>query len=220
MLQEFVVLQQDGVVRVPPHLSDAEAAALPTSAVAAWQALVTQGSVKDGNWVLVQGTGAVSLFALQAARLFGARVIATSSSHERRARVKALGATETLSRTEPGWVEHVREITGGVGVDHVVDVSGDLRAAIACLRVGGLISQIGYLSSTRLEADVFALLLSNARIQGISVGPRATFEDMNATLSRHEARPVVGDRFAFGDAARALSFVANESSFGKTVVMF
>jgi NADPH:quinone reductase-like Zn-dependent oxidoreductase len=220
MLQELVVLHEDGLVRVPPHLTDAEAAALPTSGVAAWQALVTQGKVKKGESILVQGTGAVALFALQIARAVGAHVIATSSSRERSEQAKALGAIATVSRTDPDWTAQVRELTQGRGVDHVIEVSGDLSTAIACLCIGGLVSQIGYLGSTRTEVDVFALLLSNARVQGITVGPRSTFEEMNAAVAGHGLRPVVGRKFEFGQAPQAFSHLANEIGFGKTVLVF
>lgn len=219
MLREFVVLCEEGLVHVPAHLTDAEAATLPTSGVAAWHALVTQGCVRNGDYVLVQGTGAVALFALQVACSIGARVIVTSSSRERGEKASALGATAVVSRSEPGWTQRVRALSEGRGVDHVVDVSGDLTAALACLRIGGLVSQIGYLSSLRIEVDIFALLLANARLQGISVGPRSSFEDMNTAIGIRGLRPVVGRMFEFEQAREAFTHVAEQSGFGKTVLV-
>jgi len=125
MLTELAVLPEDGVTRTPDHLSDAEAASLPCAATTAWNALVEQGQIKAGDVVLVQGTGGVSIFALQFAKLAGARVIATSSSDAKLARAKDLGADDTINyKSEPDWSKRARELTGGVGVDHVVEVGG------------------------------------------------------------------------------------------------
>lgn len=220
LLQEFVVLHEDGVVPVPPHLTDAEGATLGTAGVAAWHALVTQGRVAAGDYVLIQGTGSVSLFALQFALLRGARAIVTSGSPKKLERARALGATAVLLRTEADWVSRVRDLTQGHGVDHVIDVTGDLEAAVACLRIGGLISQIGYLAKTRLEVNVIPLLLANARLQGISVGPRSTFEDMNRAIGAHALRPIVARQIEFAQAAEAFSLSDSASEFGKTIVTF
>ncbi|MGC4094069.1 MAG: NAD(P)-dependent alcohol dehydrogenase [Polyangiaceae bacterium] len=218
LLQEHVALHEDGLVQVPSHLSDEEAATLPTAAVAAWEALVTQGQVAAGDRVLVQGTGAVSLFGLQLGHMLGAHVIVTSNSAEKLERAKALGAWHTLLRSDPHWTRRVRELTDGRGVDHVLDVTADLASAVACVRSGGMISQVGYLSGLRLEIDVFAWLLSNARLHAVTVGPRASFEAMNEAIARHALRPIVGARFEFADAAQAFTALADEKRFGKVVV--
>jgi NADPH:quinone reductase-like Zn-dependent oxidoreductase len=219
-LQEFVALDQDGVVSVPPHLTDEEAATLPTAGVTAWHALVTRGGIRAGDTVLVQGTGAVALFALQFAQLAGARVIVTSQSAAKRERAKQMGAAEVLDRSSPDWGARVRDLTRGEGVDHVVEVSGDLASSLACLRIGGTISHIGYLGGMRIEADLFPLLLSNARLHGITVGPRSTFEEMNRAIALHRMRPVVGSVVPFDRARDAFAALSSKDRFGKVVVKF
>jgi NADPH:quinone reductase-like Zn-dependent oxidoreductase len=219
-LQESMVLHEDGVVAVPPHLTDEEAATLPTAAVTAWQALVTRGRLKAGDTVLVQGTGAVALFALQFALMCGARVIVTSQSAAKRERAKQMGAAEVVDRNSVDWVGRVRDLTRDEGVAHVIDVSGDLAASLACLKIGGTISVIGYLAKTRIEADLFPLLLSNARLFGITVGPRSTFEEMNRAIAVHEMRPIVGQVIPFDRASEAFAALSSKDRFGKVVVKF
>jgi NADPH:quinone reductase-like Zn-dependent oxidoreductase len=219
-LQEAIVLDQDGVVAVPPHLTDEEAATLPTAGVTAWQALVTRGGVKAGDDVLVQVTGGVALFALQFAVMCGARVIVTSQSAAKRERAKQMGAADVVDRSNPEWVARVRDLTRGEGVDHVIDVSGNLAASLACLRIGGTISVIGYLANTKIEADIFPLLLSNARLQGITVGPRSTFEEMNRAVALHQMRPIVGSVIPFERAPEAFASLSSKERFGKVIVKF
>ncbi|MFZ5896556.1 MAG: zinc-dependent alcohol dehydrogenase family protein [Myxococcota bacterium] len=218
VLQEYVALHEDGLVRVPDHLSDVEAATLPTAGVAAWEALVSRGQVGAGDRVLVQGTGVVSLFALQFAYMLGAHVIVTSESAEKLEKARALGAWETVLRSDPEWPARVRELTSGRGVDHVVDVAGDLSASVACVRSGGCISQVGYLAKLKLEVDVFQWLLANARLEGVSVGPRASFEAMNEAISRHRLRPVIWRRFEFSRAREAYASLQASDRFGKVVL--
>src|SRR5207248_3936936 len=146
VLAEYVVLHEDGVVAVPEHLSNEEAATLPCAAVTAWHGLITEGQVTAGDSVLVQGTGGVSLFALQFARLVGARVVITSSSDDKLRRAREMGAAETINyKATPEWGERVRELTGGRGVDHVVEVggAGTLGQSLKAVRMGGRISLIG-----------------------------------------------------------------------------
>jgi NADPH:quinone reductase-like Zn-dependent oxidoreductase len=219
-LQELMLLDQDGLVAAPPHLTDEEAATLPTAGVTAWQALVTRGGVKAGDNVLVQGTGGVALFALQFAALSGARVIVTSRSASKRERAKQMGAADVLDRSSADWVARVRELTFDEGVDHVIDMSGDLVASLTCLRIGGTISQIGYLGGTRITADIVPLLLSNVRLHGISVGPRSSFEEMNRAISLHRMRPVVGTVVPFERAPEAFAALSSRERFGKVVVKF
>src|SRR5262249_10949526 len=148
MLAESVVLHEDGVVRVPDHLSDEEAATLPCAAVTAWHALVSAGRLKAGDSVLTQGTGGVSLFALQFARLHGARVLVPASSDDKLARARQLGAAECINyKTTPDWEEKVRELTGGAGVDHVVELggAGTLGKSLRAVRTSGRVSLIGVL---------------------------------------------------------------------------
>jgi NADPH:quinone reductase-like Zn-dependent oxidoreductase len=221
VLAEYVVLHQEGVVRVPEHLTDEEAATLPCAAVTAWHALVTEGQVKAGDTVLVQGTGGVSLFALQFARLSGARVIATSGSDQKRQRVAQLGASDTINyKTTPEWDRPVRELTGGLGVDHVVEVggAGTLPRSFKAVRMGGRISLIGVLTGGSGEVNPLPLLMKNVRLQGIYVGSREMFEAMNRAIALHQLRPVVDRVFPFTEAREALRYLESGAHFGKVCI--
>jgi NADPH:quinone reductase-like Zn-dependent oxidoreductase len=220
-LAERMVLSAEGVVPVPDHLSDVEAAALPCAAVTAWSALVEQGSVTAGDVVLVQGTGGVSTFALQIARLLGARVIVTSSSDAKLARVRELGAWQTINYLEePAWGAAARRMTGGRGVDHVVEVggAGTLEQSLKAVRVGGQVSVIGVLSGAVSELNVIPVLMQQIRLQGILVGSRESFERMNRTLASAEARPVVDRVFPLADTAEALARMGSAQHVGKICV--
>jgi NADPH:quinone reductase-like Zn-dependent oxidoreductase len=220
VLAEFVVLGQDGLVPVPDHLSFEEAAALPCAAVTAWHALFGEGSIKPGDTVLVQGTGGVSLFALQFARMAGARVIATSSSDEKLERVRELGASDGINyKTTPDWDRRARELTGGRGVDHVVEVggAGTLPRSLNAVRMGGRISQIGILSGAG-AVNPIPILMKNVHVQGIFVGSRAMFEDMNRAIGWNQLRPVVDRVFDFDEARDALRHLESGGHFGKIVI--
>jgi NADPH:quinone reductase-like Zn-dependent oxidoreductase len=221
MLAEYVVLNEEGVVAVPEHLSDEEAATLPCAAVTAWQGLVTDGQVKPGDSVLVQGTGGVSLFALQFARLAGARVLITSSSDAKLQRARELGAAEGINyKTTPEWGERVRELTGGRGVDHVVEVggAGTLGQSLRAVRMGGQISLIGILASGTGQVNPLPILMKRVRVQGVFVGPRQTFEDMNRAITAHNLRPVVDRVFPFAEAVEALRYLESAAHFGKVCI--
>lgn len=214
---EQVVLHEDGVVKVPSHLTDEEGATLPCAALTAWNALVTQGNLKAGESVLVQGTGGVSIFALQFAKLFGARVIATSSSNDKLDRVKKLGASDGINYKEtPAWDEKVRELTGGQGVDHVVEVggAGTFNQSMKSVRLGGTISLIGVLAG-KGDVNLMPVLMKSVRVQGIFVGSREMFEAMNRAISLHQLRPVVDRVFDFKDTQAALRHMEAGAHFGK-----
>ncbi len=216
LLAEYAVLPEDGVVAVPEHLSDEEAATLPCAAVTAWHALVAEGGVKAGDTVLVQGTGGVSLFALQFARLHGARVLATSGSDEKLQRVLEWGASDGINyKTTPEWGERVRELTGA-GVDHVVEVggAGTLPQSLRAVRAGGHISLIGVLAGGG-QVNPMPILMKNVRVQGIFVGSRAMFEAMNRAIALHRLRPVVDRVFPFAGARAALRHLESAAHFGK-----
>jgi len=221
MLAEYVVLDQDGLVPIPEHLSYAEAATLPCAAVTAWNALVTEGGVRAGDSVLVLGTGGVSIFALQLARLHGARVIATSSSDDKLARALALGASDGVNyRQTPEWGRRVLELTGGAGVDHVVEVggAGTLPQSFRAVRYGGRISLIGVLSEPGAQVDPRLLMMKGARLQGIYVGSREMFEAMNRAIALHQLRPVIDRVFPFVEAAEAFRYMKSAGHFGKIVI--
>jgi NADPH:quinone reductase-like Zn-dependent oxidoreductase len=222
VLAEQVVLEERGAVPAPEHLTDEETASLPCAAVTAWNALVVQGGVRAGETVLVQGTGGVSLFALQFARLSGARVIATSSSDEKLAQVLELGASDGINyRAAPDWDERARELTGGAGVDHVVEVggAGTLPRSLRAVRMGGRISMIGVLSGPG-EADPRPILMKHARVQGIYVGSRAMFEEMNRAIVLHRLRPVVDRVFPFLEVREALRYLESGAHLGKVCLRF
>lgn len=214
---EQVVLHEDAVVKVPAHLSDEEAATLPCAAVTAWNALVTQGHLKAGDSVLVQGTGGVSIFALQFARMHGARVIATSSQNVKLERVKQMGASDGINyKDTPAWEEKVRELTGGQGVDHVVEVggAGTFNQSMKAVKLGGTVSLIGVLAG-KGDVNLMPVLMKSVRVQGIFVGSREMFEAMNRAIALHAMKPVVDRVFAFEDIQAALRHMEAGAHFGK-----
>jgi NADPH:quinone reductase-like Zn-dependent oxidoreductase len=223
LLTEYAVLHEDGVVRVPEHLTDEEAATLPCAAVTAWNALITSGGVKAGDTVLVQGTGGVSIFALQFAQLLGARVIATSSSDEKLERVSQLGASDGINyKQTPDWGKAVRELTDSIGVDYVVEVggAGTLTESLRAIRYGGQISLIGVLTGGSGEISTASILMKNVRVQGIYVGSREMFEAMNRAIALHKLQPVVDRVFPFEQAREALAYMESGSHFGKICIRF
>jgi NADPH:quinone reductase-like Zn-dependent oxidoreductase len=220
MLAEMVVSPEGGLVKVPDHLSDEEAATLPCAALTAWHALMEGGGLKAGQTVLVQGTGGVSLFALQFAKLAGARVIATSSSDAKLARARELGASDGINyKTTADWDVAVRNLTEGAGVDHVVEVggAGTLPRSIKAVKLGGQIALIGVLTGGG-EFDPRPLLMKNIRLQGIYVGSRLMFEAMNRAIALHKLKPVIDRVFPFDQATEAYKHLESGSHFGKVVI--
>jgi NADPH:quinone reductase-like Zn-dependent oxidoreductase len=221
MLTELAVLEEDGVVRLPQGLSFEEGATLPCAAVTAWHALVEIGGIKAGDTVLVLGSGGVSIFALQFARLLGARVIATSSSDAKLARARELGAAEGINyRDVPDWGVRAKELAGGEGVDHVVEVGGaeTLAQSLRAVRFGGTISLIGNLTGTTTQVVLTQVFMQNVRLQGILVGHRESVEAMNRAIALHGLRPVIDRAFPFEEAPAAFAHLAAGGHFGKIVV--
>jgi len=217
MLAEYVVLDQEGLVRCPDHLRYEEAATLPCAGVTAWNALAVSGRVQPGDTVLALGTGGVSIFALQFARMSGARVIITSSSDDKLERATNLGAAGTVNYTKtPDWHEEVLRLTEGRGVEHVVEVGGPGTLSRSMQSVGfrGRISLIGVVAGR--EGD--PLMMKNASMCGIFVGSRAMFEQMNAAISVNRMRPVVDRVFPFAEAAAAYDYQRAGKHFGKVVI--
>jgi NADPH:quinone reductase-like Zn-dependent oxidoreductase len=227
MLAEYVELHEDGVVRFPEHLSYEEAATLPCAAVTAWNALQHAGDsenpVRDGETVVIQGTGGVSIFALQFAKLLGVQVIGTSSSDEKLARAYSLGLNAGCNyRSSPDWSRWVAEVTDGKGADRIIEVGGagtfgqSLRAA----RVGGTVAQIGILSggTTSEPVALTPILHKQLRVQGIYVGSRAMFEEMNVAITKAKLHPVIDHIFNFDQAREAFNHMQSGSHFGKIVV--
>jgi NADPH:quinone reductase-like Zn-dependent oxidoreductase len=223
MLSEFRALHEDGLVQVPAHLTDEEAATLPCAAVTAWNSLINLGGLRAGETVLAQGTGGVSIFALQFAKLSGARVIITSSSDEKLERAKSLGADFGINySTTPDWDKRAKEITGGLGVDHIIEVggAGTFPKSLRSIKIGGHIGLIGNLSGNATEVNLVQILMQNVRIQGVLVGSRDTFEAMNRAISLHQLHPVIDRVFSFDEARQAFEYMASGSHFGKICIKF
>jgi NADPH:quinone reductase-like Zn-dependent oxidoreductase len=221
MLAEYAVLEEDGVVKVPQHLSLEEAATLPCAALTAWHAMVQHAKVMAGQTVLLQGTGGVSIFGLQFAHAMGLSSIITSSSDEKLTRAKALGATHTVNyKTTPEWDKAAVAFTGGRGVDHVVEVggAGTLARSFGAIRIGGKISMIGGLSGAATELNPGLILGRRANVQGISVGSTEMFEAMNAAVAANAIKPVIDRVFGFDETQAAYRHMASGAHFGKIVI--
>ena len=219
VLAEYVLVDQEDLVHIPPHLSYEEAATLPCAAVTAWNALFGERRLLPGETVLVLGTGGVSIFALQFAHAAGARVIATSSSTDKLARARALGASEGINYREvPEWHEAVRELTGGRGADYVVEVggAGTLPRSVSAARIGGQVALIGVLTGGQI--DPAPIMRRNITLRGIFVGSREMFEAMNRAITRHQIRPVIDRAFPFAQARDAFRHLQAAAHVGKVVI--
>ena len=219
MLADYAVLEEHGVVKLPAHLSLEEGAALPCAAVTAWHALAEHAHIVAGQTVLVQGTGGVSIFALQFARLMGAQVVVTSSSDAKLARAKALGATHGVNyKSVPEWDKAVVEWSGG-GVDHVVEVGGPatLAQSLRAIRIGGKITLIGVLAGAA-EINPMAIFARRANLQGISVGSMQMFEAMNRAIGAGGLKPVIDKVFSFDEMPAAFRHLQSAQHFGKVVI--
>ncbi|MGL5924254.1 zinc-dependent alcohol dehydrogenase family protein, partial [Chroococcidiopsis sp.] len=220
---EYAVLHEDGVVHVPEHLTDEEAATLPCAGVTAWHALIERGNLKAGDTILLQGTGGLSLFALQFAILAGARVIMTSSSDEKLAKAISMGASVGINyKMTANWDEKAKEITEGIGVDHIVEVggAGTLAKSLRAIRPGGHISLIGVLAGISIELNIVPIVQQNVRIQGIHVGSRDTLEAMNRVVALHKLKPVVDRVFSFEEVPEAFKYMESGAHFGKICIRF
>lgn len=219
VLGEYVLFDQHGLVKLPEHLSFEEGATLPCAAVTAWNALYGGKPLIAGQTVLILGTGGVSMFALQLAHAAGARVIATSSSDEKLERAKALGASDGVNyRAHPEWEQQVLALTGGRGVDHVVEVggAGTLARSVEASKLGGNIHLIGVLTSG--EINPTPMMRKGLTVRGIYVGSRQMFEAMNRSFELHRIRPVVDRVFEFADAKAAYHHLKSQVHVGKVVV--
>ena len=222
MLAQYAVLNEEALVHVPSHLSFEEAATLPCAAVTAWVALTCHRRVTAGDTVLIQGSRGVSVFALQFARLLGARVVATTSTAEKAERLKTLGASEVINYTEtPHWDKKVRELTDDRGVDCVVEIGGPgtIAMSLKALDVGGHVSLIGSsLSQSGAGLDPLLLTGRGITLGSISVGSRADFETMNRAIAMHHLHPVIDRTFPFSEAKEAYRHFERRAHFGKVVI--
>ena len=220
MLTELAVLEEDGVVKLPAGLSFEEGATLPCAGLTAWHALVEIGNIKAGDIVQTQGSGGVSIFALQFARMFGARVIATSSSAAKAERLKKMGAEAVIDyRATPDWDKETMKLTGGRGADITVEVggAGTLPRSFLATRLGGRIVVIGLLSGMA-EVDPMPILRRNLRVQGLYVGNRQMFEAMNRAIEAGGLKPVIDKVFPFAQAKDAYRHLKSQTHFGKIVI--
>jgi len=221
MLADYALLEEDGVVKIPPHLSLEEGATLPCAGVTAWHAMMEHAKLKAGDTILLQGTGGVSIFGLQFAHAMGIRAIITSSSDEKLKQAKALGAAFGINyKTTPEWQKAAMDFTGGRGVDHVIEVGGaaTLTRSFGAIRVGGRISMIGGLSGGATELNPGLIFSRRANVQGISVGSMQMFEAMNRAIEANAIRPVIDKVFGFAAAPEAYRHMASGAHFGKIVI--
>jgi NADPH:quinone reductase-like Zn-dependent oxidoreductase len=217
-LTEYKVVSVEALISMPRHLTFEEAATLPCAAVTAWSAL---SGVKAGEAVLTQGTGGVSIFAVQLARAFGAHVIATTSSPEKVRRLRELGVQEVINYSDsPNWTDQVRALTGGRGVDRVVEVGGPdtLAQSVKTVAYGGQISLVGVLAGATGSVDFMTMFLSQARFQPIVVGSRRDLEDLCRVIEQHKIRPIIDSVFSFADAKAAWSHYVDHKVTGKVVI--
>ncbi len=220
-LREFGAFDENGLVKIPEHLSYEEAATLPCAAVTAYNALFCSGGLKPDDSVLLQGTGGVSTFALQMASVYGCRAIVTSSSDEKLERAKELGGDDLINYKEtPDWDKKVLELTEKRGVDHVVEVGGvaTLQKSVNAVKMGGHVAVIGAVAKGAGEFNPISVLMKSVRLQGIFVGSRQMFEAMNRVISEHRLKPVIDKIFDFSEAREALQYMESAAHFGKIVV--
>ena len=220
VLREFGRFHEEGLVRVPDHLSFEEAATLPCAALTAWHALAVSGNLKPGDTVLTLGTGGVSIFALQLAKLFGARVISTTSSDEKIEKLKALGADAVINyREREDWDAAVLELTKKKGVDHVVEVggSGTLAKSLTSVRLGGHVAMIGALTGPG-DFNPTTVFMKAVKLQGIFVGSRSMFEDLLKAIEVASLRPVIDRVFDFSEARQSMRYMQSGAHFGKVVI--
>lgn len=220
-LQEYMVVPEADAVEVPEHLTDEEAAALPCAGLTAWSALVERGPVRAGEKLLILGTGGVSIFALQFGRILGAELIVTSGSDDKLQKARDMGAHHIINyRSNPNWDREVFKLTGGQGVDHIVEVGGvgTLEKSIRSVRPGGSIYLIGVLAGKEAPLDLTPVLMQDIRIQGVVVGSRRAFQNMNRAVAVHEMKPVVDKTFSFEESVQAFEYLKSGSHLGKVCI--
>ena len=223
VMAEFRCFPQDSVSKVPEELTDLEASTLPCAALTAWSALVEEGKLQPGESVLIQGTGGVSLFALQFAKICGARCILISGSNQKMKRAQEFGADEVLNYQDlPEWGKQVRDFSGGEGVDHIVEVGGPetLPQSLRAIRPGGTISMIGVLSGSEMKAQLGLIVTRQIRLQGITVGHRDGFEAMASAINASGMKPIVDQVYPFTSLPEAMHSLSEAKHFGKICLEF
>jgi NADPH:quinone reductase-like Zn-dependent oxidoreductase len=223
LLQQYAVLNETQVIEVPAHLGNEEAATLPVAAITAWHALIEKGKIKAGDTVLVQGTGGVSLFAVQFALMAGAEVILLSGSDEKLRLAQKLGVHHLINYKQlPLWEKEVLELTNGAGVNHIVEVVGGthLNKSIDAVAIDGTISVIGLLGGFAGEINTRKLMSKQIRLQGIETGSKEMFERMNRAIELNQLHPIIHQVYAFDEARDALTSLEKGAHFGKICLRF
>ena len=222
VLAQYMVLNENDAVKIPANLNYQEAACLPCAALTAWHAMMTAGRpVTKGDTVLLLGTGGVSTIALQFAKALAAKVIITSSSNDKLAKAKEMGADLLINYNEhPDWDDEVKKINDGQGVDCIVEVGGigTINKSMNCLGLGGKIGMIGVLAGADGECNPRSLMMTGSSIHGIFVGNRQMFEEMNKAIEEHDIHPVVDKVFDFDDAVEAIKYFKSQAHMGKVVI--
>lgn len=223
LLSEYQVFPEQSLVRIPEKLNFEQAATLPCAAVTAWQSLVTKGNINSGDWVLVQGTGGVSMFALQIACMHGARTIVLSSSDRKLGIARQHGALATINyRSTPDWAQKVRKITGGQGVDHIVEVGGPetFAQSLASVGVGGQINVVGYVGGKQGSINPLQILQAHARIRGIAAGPTSSLRALCRSIEANQLQPVIDSAYHWLDYKEAMAHLHSGQHLGKIVLKF
>ncbi len=222
MLAEKVVLHSSGIVKIPTHLSYEEAATLPCAALTAWNALMeSSGPLKPGSTILTLGTGGVSIFAMQFAKIAGLQVIATSSSNAKLKQLESLGIAHGINyKNTTDWQNEVSTFTQGQGVDQVIEVggAGTLTRSLESVKTGGTVSLIGVLTGTEAQINPWIILKKSIRLQGVFVGSIAMFTAMNRAIENYRIKPIIDEIFSFDRANEALAKLESGSHFGKIVI--
>lgn len=221
VLAKYVAFNEQAAVKTPENLSDAEAATLPVAALTAWHAVVRRSQLKRGETVLIQGTGGVSLFALQFANALGAHPLVISSSDEKLERAKTLGASATINYQKfPDWEEQIIKLTGGKGVDHVIETIGgeNLNRSLTVVKLSGTISFIGLIAGLSAPINTYQFVQKNVQIHGIETGSGEMFKEMSRFIELHKLKPVIDRTFAFGEIKEALKHLGSGKHFGKITI--
>ncbi|MDF2186804.1 NAD(P)-dependent alcohol dehydrogenase [Paraflavitalea sp. CAU 1676] len=223
LLSEFTVQPENTLVRTPATLTDAEAAPLPVGGLTVWTILVEQAQIRAGQTILIQGSGGVSLFALQIAKLFGLKVIATTGSKEKEQKLKKLGADEVINYKEfPEWSKEVKRINGGIGVDVTLDVAGTdtIEQSILSVKQHGFVGLIGLMTGTRLSIDLIPLITNYVRLQAYSVGNAEELSDFVQAIEKNHFKPVIDSVYPLDQVQEAFHRFKSGKAFGKVVITF
>ena len=223
VMQEFMIFQENGLVRAPKNWNCIESAALPCAALTAWRTIVTEGKIDKDSVVLVQGLGGVSIFAIQIAKLFNARVIATTSSETRMVKAKEIGADYVINyNKEPEWWKKVQEITNKKGVDIIVEVGGSetLEQSIKCSKTGAIIGIIGVLSGGIAKLPIGRVIYKASRLIGISCGNKMELTNMIEKFNTSSTKPIIDSIFKFSDLPKALDYMSRGKHLGKIAIDF